>query len=76
MAEMLYRDLVLYNVSRKIIDYNIFIFFERKLSEINNGFENLPFDWPSNDIIDLFVRKAGGLFIYVATVNRFIKNND
>jgi hypothetical protein len=76
MAGILHRDLVLHNVPREIIDHDISIFFRHKLSEISDDFEDLPSDWPNDDVIDLLVRRAGGLFIYAATVYRFIKSND
>jgi hypothetical protein len=73
MSEILHQDLVLNDISRAIVDQDIFIFFTHKLSEIRNASEDLPVNWPGKKTIDLLVLKAHGLFIYAATVCRFIK---
>jgi hypothetical protein len=73
MPEILHQDLVLHNISRVIVDQDISIFFMHKLSEIRNASEDLPVDWPGKETIDLLVLKAHGLFIYAATVCRFIE---
>ena len=73
MPEILHQDLVLHDISRAIVDQDIFIFFMHNLSEIRSASEDLPVDWPGKKTIDLLVLKAHGLFIYAATVCRFIK---
>ena len=73
MPEILHQDLVLNDISRAIVDQDIYIFFEHKLSEIRNMSDDLPVDWPGKKTIDLLVLKAHGLFIYAATVCRFIE---
>jgi NACHT domain len=74
MDEILHQDLVLENVSRDIIDHDILIFFEEKFRAIRNASDLLQPDWPGKEVIDLLVVKAHGLFIYAATVCRFIED--
>ena len=54
-------------------------FFRAEFEEIRAISENsthIPPNWPGDDIIDLLVKKAEGLFIYAATICGFIKSND
>jgi len=76
MPGILHRDLVLDNVSQPIVDHDISVFFEDQFREIRDTFEYLPADWPGDENIALLVSKAEGLFIYAATVCRFIKTNE
>ena len=76
MPGILHHDLVLDDVSRDIVDHDIEIFLSARFGEIRENSEYLPPDWPGDKAIDTLVRKAGGLFIYAATVCRFIKIND
>ncbi|KAK6495981.1 hypothetical protein TWF481_003026 [Arthrobotrys musiformis] len=73
MAGIIHFDLALHEVSRAIVDHDISVFFKTHFKEIRDISESVPTDWPGNEIIDILVRKAGGLFIYAATVCRFIK---
>ena len=66
MPDILHRDLALHKISRTIIDKDISIFFEHELKKIRNG-------WPEKEKISNLVAKAQGLFIYAATVCRFIE---
>lgn len=69
-------DLALHEVSRATVDRDISIFFRDEFKKMRDDFIQLPVDWPSNRRINLLVRHASGLFIYAATVCRFIKEND
>lgn len=37
---------------------------------------NIPQPWPSDDVINTLVMKAGGMFIYVSTVLKYIGDHD
>lgn len=76
MPSILHHDLVLDNVSRELVDRDILTFFRRKFSEIGNIFEDVTPDWPGEERLRLLVGKSEGLFIYAATVCRFLKHND
>src|SRR5436305_11883559 len=67
MPDILHRDLALHKISRTIVDKDISIFFEHELEKIRNG-------WPGKEKISVLVAKAQGLFIYAATMCRFIEN--
>ena len=76
MPGFLHRDLVLHDMPRTIVDNDISVFLRDQFKEIREIFEYLPVDWPGDKTINLLVQKAGGFFIYAATVCRFIKSND
>ncbi|KAH0551582.1 hypothetical protein GP486_007200, partial [Trichoglossum hirsutum] len=73
---IVYHDLVLHNVSPTIIDQDISIFLRHMFEKIKGEFEDLSEDWPGDEKISYLVKKASGLFIYAATVCRFIKDNE
>jgi hypothetical protein len=73
MPGILYRDLALHQISSTIVDNDISIFFQRKLKEIRDASDDLPTDWPGKETISTLVLKARGLFLYAATVCRFIE---
>jgi hypothetical protein len=75
MPAMVHYDLVLHDVCRTTIIHDLSIFFRDELGKIRAEFE-AEFDWPGDDIINSLVHKADGLFIYAATVCRFIRSND
>ena len=76
MSKILHHDLLLHDVPRAIVDYDISIFFRHELGKIRVEFEELPDDWPGENNINLLVHRAGGLFIYAATVCRFVKGDE
>ena len=76
MPGILYHDLVLHDVCRAVIDHDISIFFRHMLGEIKDEFEDLSEDWPGDEKVNYLVKKADGLFIYAATVCRFIKDDE
>ena len=66
--------LELHNVDHSSVDSDIMLFFKTRFTEIakrrsNSGLEE---DWPGPHYIDILCRKAGGLFIYAATVVKFV----
>ena len=75
MSGILHYDLVLHNISRAIVNHDISIFFKHMFGKIKDDFEDLPKDWPGNETINSLVQNADGLFIYAATVCRFIKGD-
>ncbi|KAK6337054.1 hypothetical protein TWF718_009840 [Orbilia javanica] len=75
MPGILHFDLALHDISRAIVDLDISVFFKARFKEIRDISESAPTDWPDDETINILVQKAGGLFIYAATVYRFIKTN-
>jgi hypothetical protein len=68
-----HQDFVLHNVSSLVIGHDISIFFHHELKIIRQR-RGLPEQWPGQHNIDLLVQKADGLFIYAATMCRFIQH--
>lgn len=77
-----YQDVVLHKIPKPIIEHDIAVFLVSKLSEIRNDYNDLPDndpklppDWPGSEIIQTLVQMAVPLFIFAATVCRFINEN-
>jgi hypothetical protein len=66
-----YQDLVLHEVSRSTIKHDIRLFLEHELSAIRKS-RMLSSDWPATHQILALVQLAVPLFIYAATVCRYI----
>lgn len=64
-------------LNRDIADYitkdDVRIFFRHEFEYIRQKFRYLPNSWPGENTIDSLIQKAECLFIYAATVCRFIK---
>jgi hypothetical protein len=75
MPGILHQDLILHEIPRRTVDNDILKFFEYKFGIIRDESEseNLLYNWPSKNYIDKLVASAHGLFIYAATVCRFIE---
>ena len=67
-----HQDFVLHNISPPIIDHDITIFLEYNLSLIRQE-RSLDAGWPGVEVIKYLVQAASGLFIWAATVCRFIR---
>jgi hypothetical protein len=71
MEYITYHELALHDVSRAIVDRDIKIFVTFELAQIKSD-RGLPDSWPGDDRIQTITTRADGLFIYAATVCRFI----
>lgn len=74
-----YEDMVLHEVPDPIIKHDITAFLKDELANIRVGYNNsvvmdrqLPLDWPDQTIVDTLVEMAVPLFIFAATVCRFV----
>jgi NACHT domain len=76
MPWIVYHEFFLHNVRQTIIDRDISIFLGHMFGEIKVEFKDLSEDWPGDEKINSLVKKASGLFIYAATVCRFIKDDE
>lgn len=63
---------LLHDISRLVVDRDISIFLEHELEEIREE-HDLPLGWPGEHHCDALVRKSDGLFIWAATVCRFLR---
>ncbi|KAF1978708.1 hypothetical protein BU23DRAFT_449943 [Bimuria novae-zelandiae CBS 107.79] len=66
-----YQDLVLHEVAKNTIEHDIRLFYEHELSSIRQA-RMLPPDWPTADQVQALVDLAVPLFIFAATVCRYI----
>jgi hypothetical protein len=66
-----YQDLVLHEVPRSAIEHDICLFLKHELSAIQQT-RMLPSDWPTRDQVQALVELAVPLFIFAATVCRYI----
>jgi hypothetical protein len=66
-----YQDLVLHEVPRSTIEHDIQLFLEHELSSIRKARMLSP-DWPAVHQIQALVELAVPLFIYAATVCRYV----
>jgi hypothetical protein len=71
MTDGTYQDLVLHEVPKRTIEHDIRLFLESELGAIRKE-RMLASDWPSPHQIMALVELAVPLFIYAATVCRFI----
>jgi hypothetical protein len=66
-----YQDLILHEVQRSIIEHDIRLFLEHEFGMIRNARMLSP-DWPAPHQIQAVVELAMPLFIYAATVCRYV----
>ncbi|KAH0556065.1 hypothetical protein GP486_005997 [Trichoglossum hirsutum] len=72
IPETAHHDFVLHNVSAHVIEHDISTFFYHEF-EIIRKRHRLSEQWPGEHVIELLVQSSYGLFIYAATVCRFIQ---
>jgi hypothetical protein len=72
MEEILHRDLLLHEQPREVVDADICLFFYSVFEEIKEV-HGLSDEWPSVDTVNQLVHLSAGLFIFAATVCRFIQ---
>jgi WD40 repeat protein len=71
MTEVIHHEEVLHQVSRSIVDHGVALFLRHEFDIITKE-RFLKENWPGAEIIKELVQKADRLFIYAATVCRFI----
>ena len=71
MQDGTYQDLILHEVARETVERDITLFFEHKLAEIKDQ-RSLDSPWPVEGSIETLVHMAVPLFIFAATVCRFL----
>lgn len=74
-----YQDLILHEVVESVIGHDIALYLEYELSKVRDDFNRdstkdrrLPTNWPTPAALDTLVRMAIPLFIFAATISRFI----
>ena len=68
----------LHDVECSLVDSDIKLFFRTQLTEITEARSDcgLGEDWPSSGDIDILCKKAARLFIYAATVIKFVSSSE
>ena len=72
MPDGTYQDLILHEVARETIARDITLFFENELAKIREQ-RSLDLSWPGERNIQTLVGMAVPLFIFAATVCRFLR---
>lgn len=73
-----HQSLILHEVSEDVIEKDIAAFFQHELVHVRNNFnrntlgQGLSENWPAEDDISILVKMAVPLFVFAATVCRFI----
>jgi hypothetical protein len=75
MPGILHQDLILHEIPQGTVDNDILVFLEYKFGIIRDESYGLPPHWPGQKYIDKLVLSAHGLFIYAATICRFIEES-
>ena len=74
--EIIHQSLLLHNEPRDIVDGDICLYFYSAFETIKRTRYWLADSWPSVDTVNQLVHLSGGLFIFAATVCRFIEEED
>ncbi|THX80179.1 hypothetical protein D6D05_04634 [Aureobasidium pullulans] len=75
MPRILYQTLSLDDVSHEIVNADLTVFFNHCLEEVRGRHGGLSSGWPGADSVTSLVARCGGLFIYAATLSRFLLQN-
>ena len=78
-----YHDLVLHKIAPPIIEHDIATFLRFRFAEIRDDHndlyggskQELPLEWPGPEVVHTLVQMAVPLFIFAATVCRFIQES-
>ncbi|KAF5963697.1 vegetative incompatibility het-e-1 [Fusarium coicis] len=78
-----YQDLVLHEIPAQIVEHDIIVFLNDEFKKIRHKFNltvgderKLPSDWPGCSIVQRLAQMAVPLFIFAATVCRFVDNRN
>lgn len=71
MPDGSYESLVLHEVALNVVEHDIRVYLQHELGKIQKE-RSLPVDWPNHDQINALVARAVPLFIFAATVCRYI----
>jgi len=72
IPETAHRDFILHEISSQILDHDITAFLRHEFDRIRRRCRYISREWPAEISLSSLVRKADGLFIFAATVCRFI----
>ncbi|KAA8894763.1 hypothetical protein FN846DRAFT_972715 [Sphaerosporella brunnea] len=76
MPKAVHRDIVLHEIEKSIVSHDISVFLRNEFDNVRKQRSYIPVEWPDEPSLLRLVQKADGLFIYAATVCRFIGDKD
>jgi hypothetical protein len=68
-----HKDLILHDVPKEIIEYDISLFLKRRIADIRTK-RLLPIDWPGDVDLQKLVRLSVPLFIFASTICRIFED--
>lgn len=71
MSKLTHQDCILYRIPKDVIEHDISIFIQYEFERIRKK-RGLLSNWPKVEYINSLARDANGLFIYTATICRFV----
>lgn len=71
MPDGTYRNLILHEVPKENIEHDMTVFFKQEFARIRQE-RNLPLQWPEEKNIKTLVEMATPLFIFAATICRYV----
>jgi len=72
MPKIIHCDLMLHSIPQSIIEQDISVFLRHELNKIKED-KFLEEDWPGKEKVQKLIEKADRLFIYAATICRFLR---
>jgi hypothetical protein len=73
MFDRMANQLALHDIEANIVQGDIHLYFEHCLTSLAHA-RKLPLPFPTNDALDELVKRAGTLFIYAATVVKWVSD--
>jgi hypothetical protein len=73
MFDRMAHQLALHDIEADIVQGDIQLYFKHRLTSLAHS-RKLPLPFPTNDALDELVRRAGTLFIYAATVVKWVSD--
>lgn len=71
MDGTIYNNIVLHNISKRIIENDILVFLTQEMTKIRENHSVIG-NWPGQYIIEVIAKRASGLLIYATAVCRYI----
>lgn len=68
-----HQDLILHELPSSVIEHDIRLFLENRLSTISKN--RVIKDWPGNETMEKLVKMSSPLFIFAATICRFVEED-
>ena len=69
----IHEDFMLHTISPAVVRHDIAIFLRHELNKIRES-RSLPLDWPGEQKLKILVERSSDLFIYAATICRFVQH--